>query len=62
MTNRYWDDWIEVKGKLFVRGRPKCSLTNRFCLYPYSWCSQCPIEYKDASYEEALAEKVGIAK
>jgi len=61
MSNKYWDK-AEVIDGVIVRmiGKPKCSLTEKDCLYPEGYCSQCPIEYESASYEEALAEKIGL--
>jgi hypothetical protein len=63
MSNKYWEKCVKIPHPIFGEkivpiGKPKCSLTHKWCLYPEGYCSQCPIEYEDASYEEALAEKV----
>lgn len=34
-----------------------CSLTDKPCLHPDWWCSQCPIETCGSSYEEELYQK-----
>ena len=58
MTNRYWRTIKLSNGENVPSGKAMCEITGKRCLHPNWWCSQCPIEYKDSSYEEELYRKV----
>ena len=49
MSNKYW----LVRNGVTDWSITYCELTKKPCV-GHSFCSQCPIEYRGATYEEAM--------